>query len=71
MVRIKLNELLEQHKMNQVTLSELTGIRQATISNMFHAGTKRIQIEQINAICRVFGCTVDDLLEYVPDEQAG
>lgn len=68
MVRIKLSELLGKHKMNQKTLSRLTGIRPATISKMYYEETKRIEIEQIDKICKVFKCKIEDLLEYIPDK---
>ena len=68
MVRIKLSELMGREKMNQKTLAKLTGIRPATISNMYYEDTKRIEIDQINSLGKVFHCTVGDLLEYVPDE---
>ncbi len=68
MVRIKLSELMGREKMNQKTLAKLTGIRPATISNMYYEDTKRIEIDQINSLCKVFHCTVGELLEYVPDE---
>ncbi|RJE47190.1 MULTISPECIES: helix-turn-helix transcriptional regulator [unclassified Dehalobacter] len=70
MVRIKLSELLGKHKMNQKTLASLTGIRPATISKMYYEETKRIEIDQINQICDVFQCRIEDLLEYVPDNKA-
>lgn len=68
MVRIKLSELLGKHKMTQKALAVQTGIRPATLSKMYYEETKRIEIDQINSICRVFGCSIEDLLEYVPDE---
>ena len=68
MVRIKLSDLLGKHKMTQKALAEITGIRPATISKMYYEETKRIEIEQINSICKAFGCSISDLLEYVPDE---
>lgn len=69
MVRIKLSELLGKHKMNQKTLSTLTGIRPATLSKMYYEETKRIEIDQIDKICSVFNCKIYDLIEYVPDEK--
>ena len=68
MVRIKLSELMGREKMNQKTLAKLTGIRPATISNMYYEDTKLIEIDQINSLCKVFHCTVGELLEYLPDE---
>jgi putative transcriptional regulator len=70
MVRIKLGELLKRYQVNQVKLSQMTGIRQATLSNMVHEGTKRIQISQIDAICKALGCGIGDLIEFHPDDIA-
>lgn len=69
MIRIKLSELLGKHKMNQKTLAKSTGIRAATISKMYYEETKRIEISQLNSICKVFDCPISDLLEYIPDKE--
>lgn len=69
MIRIKLSELLGKNKMNQKTLSILTHIRPATISKMFHEETKRIDIKQLNSICKALDCEISELFEYIPDEE--
>ncbi|NLW78233.1 MAG: helix-turn-helix transcriptional regulator [Ruminococcaceae bacterium] len=69
MIRIKLSELLGKHKMTQKALADAAGIRPATVSKMYYEEVKRVEIEQLNRICKVFGCSIADLLEYVPDEQ--
>lgn len=68
-VKIKISELLGKYRMTQKALSELTGIRQATISKMYYDEAKRVEIEQLNQICKVFQCPISDVLEYIPDEQ--
>lgn len=68
MINIKLSELLGKHKMNQKTLSKLTNIRPATVSKMYYGETKRINIEQINSICKALDCEVSELFEYIPDK---
>lgn len=67
MIRIKISELLGKHKMTQKTLSQLTGIRPATISKMYYEEIKRIEIDQIEQICKALHCSVADIFEYVPD----
>ena len=67
MIKIKLSDMLGKHKMTQKALSELTGIRPATISKMYYEEIKRIEIDQINRLCKVFDCSVGDLLEYIHD----
>ena len=67
MVKIKLSELLGKHKMNQKTLSKLTNIRPASVSKMYYEETKRVDIDQINSICKALDCEVSELFEYIPD----
>lgn len=68
MIRIKLSDLLGKHKMNQKTLANLTKIRPATISKMYYEESKRVDISQLNSICKAFNCEISDLLEFVPDD---
>ena len=70
MIKINLSSLLGQHKMNQKTLSNLTGIRPATISKMYYEEIKRIDIKHLNNICKVFDCEISELLEYIPDDNS-
>ncbi len=69
MIRIKLSDLLGKHKMTQKNLSKLTKIRPATISKMYYEETKRIDISQIDSICKAFNCEISDLFEYIPDKK--
>ncbi len=67
MIKIKLSDLLGKYKMTQKSLSELTGIRPATISKMYYEEIKRIDVKHLNNICKAFNCEISELLEYIPD----
>ena len=69
MIRIKLSNLLGKHKMTQAALAIATNIRPATISKMYYEESKRLDISQINRICKVFDCEISDLFEYIPDDE--
>lgn len=69
MIKIKLSDLLGKNKMTQKSLSDLTGIRPATISQMYYEESKRIDVRHLNNICKVFDCKISELLEYIPDEK--
>lgn len=69
MIRIKLSNLLGKHKMTQKSLADLANIRPATVSKMYYEEVKRIDIQHINNICKVFNCEISELLEYVPDKK--
>jgi putative transcriptional regulator len=68
MVRINLAVLLAYKKWKVADLSKVTGIRYNTLSDMYHEFTERISLEHIDLICRALGCTVGDLIEYIPDK---
>ena len=69
MIRFKLSDLLGKHKMTQKALAEITHIRPATVSKMYYEEIKRIDIKQLDNICKAFNCEISELLEYVPDEK--
>lgn len=69
MIKIKLSDLLGKHKMTQKALANLTNIRPATISKMYYEESKRIDVRQLNDICKVLNCEISELLEYVPDKK--
>jgi len=69
-IRIKVSEMLGRHKMTQKDLALRAGIRPATVSAMYHETIKRLEVEHLDALCRVFRCQPGDLLEYVPDEES-
>ena len=69
MIKIKLSDLLGKNKMTQKALADQTKIRPATISKMYYEETKRIDINQLNSICKAFNCEISDLLEYIPDKK--
>ncbi len=66
-IKINISRLLGERKMNMRELADKTGIRPTTISNLYYEETKRIEIEQINALCKALGCSVGDIFEYVED----
>jgi putative transcriptional regulator len=68
MIRIKISELLGKKKMTQKALSQLTGIRPATISKMYYEEIKRIEIDQIDKLCDALDCSVEDIFEHTKNK---
>lgn len=69
MIKIHLSEWLGKRKMTQKQLSDLTGIRPATISNLWHEKAIRIEFEQIDKICEALDCQPGDLIEHIPNKK--
>ena len=68
MIRIKLCELMGKEKMTRKGLSEFTEIRPNTIGDLYKEDVKKIDLNVINQICKVFNCEIGDLLEYIPED---
>lgn len=75
MIRFKLKELLaekifrEGRKINLDELAETTKINKSTLSRISSVRGYNTTTENINRLCRYFGCPVGKLMEYVPDEE--
>lgn len=61
MIKCRLKVLLAEHDMTQKELSEKTGIRASSISELCNNKAKHIPIETIDKICEAFDCEVSDL----------
>jgi len=55
--------------MTQAELAQKTGIRPATINEMYHELIERVNLDYLSRICEVLNCEVEDILEYVPNKQ--
>lgn len=75
MIRFRLKELITNEEFRsgkRITLgkiAEATGIKQPTLSRI--AGTRgyNTTTDNVDKLCRYFGCKVGDIMEYVPDEE--
>lgn len=69
MVKMKLHVRLAEKRMTQKELSEKTGIRLPTISAYCTDSFKMIPKDHIDILCKFFNCKVEDLIEYLPDNE--
>jgi len=67
MIKIRLSRLLGERRMNQAELATKTGIRPATINEMYHELIERVNLDYLSRICEVLDCEVADILEYIPN----
>lgn len=68
MLKSRLKVLLAEHDMTQSKLSELTGIRPGTITNIVNNNIKQIPVEAVCKICDLFSCDIGDIFQYVPNK---
>ena len=61
MIKNHLSKLLGERRWTQADLARKTGIRRATINELYNELTDRVNLEHLDRIC--------DVLEYVPNPQ--
>lgn len=67
-VRILLSKKLGEVRWTQADLARKTGIRPATISEMYHEVCARINLEHLDLICEALECDLSEILVYEPCE---
>lgn len=55
--------------MRQADLARLTGIRPTTISELYNEVAERVSLDHLDKICEALSCTLDELLEYIPNQR--
>lgn len=75
MIRFRFQELLADRQFAEgrvVTIAEVaaqTGISRVTLSKLINQRGYITGTDILDRLCRYFGCSLDRLAEYVPDEQ--
>ncbi len=75
MLRFKIKELISKKEFEEgrrVTIGEVAeaaGIHRMTLSKMINQRGYNTGTENLDRMCAYFGCVVEDIVEYVPDEQ--
>ena len=68
MIRVRLDRMLADRKMQSRELAERVGISEGNLSRLKCGKVSAVRFSTLEAICRELGCQPGDLLEYVDDE---
>ena len=69
LIKIYLSTILGEYRMTQSELAKKTGIRPATICEIYNETIERINLNHLSKICEVLKCKVEDILQYIPDDE--
>ena len=70
MIRVLLSARLGEKRLTQADLARMTGIRPATINELYHEIADRVSLEHLDLICEALDCDLSDLIIRVgPDEE--
>ena len=72
-IRVKLAEMLDSRNITRNCLRSLTGANYEVITRYYKADQKRVDMVDLDffaKVCYALDCKLEDLLEYVPPEEA-
>ena len=68
MIKCHLSRLMGEHKLKVMDVARETGLHRNTITLLYKETATRIDLEAIEQLCKLFKCSVGELLEYVPQK---
>lgn len=71
MVRCHLSALMGRDKLRISDVSRLTGLNRSTVTALYKETATRLDLASVDALCRLFRCSVGELFEYAPDADGG
>lgn len=69
MIRILLSRKLGEMRWNQADLARATGIRPATISDLYNEMTVRVNLEHLDLICEALDCDLSEIIVRIPNKE--
>lgn len=64
MIRIKLDEYLDETKISRYELAKRTGIQYQIVDNYYKNKVKRYDSDVLDRICKALECDIADIIEY-------
>jgi putative transcriptional regulator len=61
--------MMGERKMKIVDVARATGLHRNSITLLFDETASRVDLETIDALCKLFGCKVGELFELVDDKE--
>ena len=69
MIKNHLSKLMGEKRYTITEVSKVTGMSNTTISNLYNEKVKRLDFDTLEKLCKLFNCNVQDLIEYIPNEE--
>ncbi len=67
MIRCHLSRLMGEQKMKVIDVAREADLHRNTITLLYKETATRVDIETMDKLCKLFGCEVGDLFEFVED----
>lgn len=70
MIRCHLSVLMGRDKLRIADVAKRTGLNRSTVSALCRETATRVELPAVEQLCRLFGCQVGELFEFVADDRA-
>ena len=67
MIRCHLSRLMGERKLKIIDVAREADLHRNTITLLYKETATRVDIETMDKLCKLFGCQVGDLFEFVED----
>jgi len=68
-IKVHLGRLLGERKLRASEVARKTGINKNTLSSLYNEKVSGIRFDTLEKLCKFLNCPIDNLLEYIPDEE--
>ena len=69
MIKVKIREVAEKFNIKKAyQLQKLTGFQPSMAARLWKGEWQSANLETLNTLCNLLGCTPNDILEFTPDE---
>lgn len=68
MIKCYLSRLMGERKMKIVDVANSAGLHRNTVTLLYNETASRVDLDTIDRLCRLFDCKVQDLFEFVRDD---
>lgn len=66
MIKCHLSRFMGEHKMKAVDVARATGIHRVMIGQLYRETATRIDLRELEALCKLFNCSLGEMLEIRP-----
>lgn len=70
MLKCHLSRLMGEQKLKIADVARLAGANRGTITRLYQETAVRVELDTVEGLCRVLGCMVGELFEYIPEAPA-
>ena len=68
MIRCHLSRLMGERRVRLIEVARDVGISRNMLAKLYYDRARRVDVADLEKLCRYFGCSVGEFLELVPDQ---